>query len=182
MEKICNILDYFYNRKCICDCWILQTVAVKSQIKFTREFQILVVLIFTSVIFLSVLWKIFCKRVANYEDAVQPEINTSRRRTRTNLVSPADSTNVTRGTPAVHSDVHIQIKRTFKGNGTIIRGEFIRYFENVASLNQWTEQRMTRFLLTILRDQAEAFAYGKYCRKLPVIKRCTEPKIRTYST
>lgn len=117
-------------------------------IKFTREFQILIVIILTSVIFLSVLWKICCKRVANYEDAVQPEINTLRRQTRTNLVSPADSTNVTRGTPAVHSDVHIQIKRTFKGDGTIIWGEFIRYFENVASLNQWTEQRMTRILLT----------------------------------
>lgn len=76
-------------------------------IKFTREFQILVVLIFTSVFFLSMLWKIYCKRVANYEDSVQPEINTSRRQTRTNLVSPTGSTNVTRGTPAVHSDVHI---------------------------------------------------------------------------
>lgn len=62
-------------------------------IKFTREFQILIVIIFKSVIFLYVLWKICCKRVANYEDARQPEINTSRRRTRTNLVSPADSTN-----------------------------------------------------------------------------------------
>lgn len=129
-------------------------------IKFTREFQILIVIILTSVIFLSMLWKTCSKRVANHEDSVQPEINTSRRRTRTNLVSPADSTNVTRGTPAVHSDVHIQIKRTFKGDGTIIWGEFIRYFENVASLNQWTEQRMARILLTTLRDQAEAFAYG----------------------
>lgn len=52
-------------------------------------------IIFTSVIFLYVLWKICCKREANYEDARQPEINTSRRRTRTNLVSPADSTNAT---------------------------------------------------------------------------------------
>lgn len=104
-------------------------------IRFTREFQILVVLMFTSVISLSVLWKICSKGVANYEDSVQPVIKTSRRRTRTNLVSPADSTKVTRGAPAVHSDVHIQIKRTFKGDGTIIWGEFIRYFENVASLN-----------------------------------------------
>lgn len=117
-------------------------------------------IIFTSVIFLSVLWKICCQRVANNEDSVQPEINTSRRQTRTNLVSPTDSTNVTRGTPSVHSDVHIQIKRTFKGDGTIKWGEFIRFFENVASLNQWTEQRMTRIFLTTLRDQAEAFAYG----------------------
>lgn len=61
-------------------------------IEFTREFQILIVIILTSVIFLSVLWKICCKRVANYEDVVQPEINTSRRRTRSNLVLPADST------------------------------------------------------------------------------------------
>lgn len=37
-------------------------------IEFTREFQILIVIILTSVIFLSVLWKICCKRVANYED------------------------------------------------------------------------------------------------------------------
>lgn len=48
-------------------------------IKFTREFQILIVIILTSVIFLSMLWKTCSKRVANYEDSVQPEINTSRR-------------------------------------------------------------------------------------------------------
>lgn len=83
-------------------------------LKSTRKFQILVVLIFTSFIFLNVLWKICCKKVANYGNSVQREINNSRRRTRTDLVSPTDSTNVTRGTPAVHSDVHVQIKRTFQ--------------------------------------------------------------------
>lgn len=67
---------------------------------------------------------------------------------------------MTRGTAAVHSDVHIQIKRIFRGDGTIIWGEFFRYFENVATLNQLTEQRMTRILLTTLRDQAEALHIG----------------------
>ena len=56
--------------------------------------------------------------------------------------------------------MNIPLKRVFKGDGSSIWSEFVRYFENVANLKQWTEQRMRCILLTTLRDQAEAYAYG----------------------
>ena len=58
------------------------------------------------------------------------------------------------------SAVKIPVKRTFSGDGTTIWSEFIRYFENVANLNQWPTQRMIAVLLTTLRGQAETYAYG----------------------
>lgn len=54
----------------------------------------------------------------------------------------------------------IPLKRTFSGNGKDIWSEYIRYFENVANLNGWTTDRTLRIFFTVLRGQAEVYAYG----------------------
>ena len=54
----------------------------------------------------------------------------------------------------------ISVKRTFKGDGDDIWSEFIRYFENIAELNVWSDDRKRRVLFTVLRGQAETYAYG----------------------
>ena len=54
----------------------------------------------------------------------------------------------------------LNIKRTFKGDGTDIWSEFIRYFENVADLNGWENDRKRKVFFTVMRGQAETYAYG----------------------
>lgn len=54
----------------------------------------------------------------------------------------------------------ISVKRTFKGDGDDIWSEFIRYFENIAELNLWNDDRKRRVLFTVLRGQAQTYAYG----------------------
>ena len=49
---------------------------------------------------------------------------------------------------------------TFNGSGSDVWLEFIRYFENLMALNNWSEQKSRRIFLCLLRDQAESFAYG----------------------
>lgn len=52
------------------------------------------------------------------------------------------------------------MKRTFKGDGEDIWTEYIRYFENIVSINDWDENRTRRVFFTVLRGQAETYAYG----------------------
>ena len=54
----------------------------------------------------------------------------------------------------------ISVKRTLSGDGTDIRSEFIRYFENIAELSEWESDRKRKVLFTMLRGQAETYAYG----------------------
>ena len=54
----------------------------------------------------------------------------------------------------------ITVKRTFSGDGTDIWSEFIRYFENIAELNEWESDRKRKVLFTVLRGQAETYTYG----------------------
>ncbi|PJE78029.1 hypothetical protein CI610_03041 [invertebrate metagenome] len=54
----------------------------------------------------------------------------------------------------------VPLKRTFSGTGKDIWSEYIRYFENVADLNGWTPARTLRIFFTVLRGQAEVYAYG----------------------
>ena len=129
------------------------------EIKFTREFQILVMLILTCVVLLTILWRFYSNQGQTTVDSRQPVTSTTRRPIHPNPASPADFTYLPPGAP-IGNSVSISIKRTFKGDGSVIWSEFIRYFENVANLNQWPEQRTRRILLTTLRDQAEAYAYG----------------------
>lgn len=128
-------------------------------IEFTREFKLIVIVTILCVIFISILWKICRIRVFSTEQSRQSPTTTNRRTRPTSTPRPAYSTQLQRA-QSRQSDVNISVKRVFKGDGTSIWSEFIRYFENVANLNQWTEERMRRILLTTLRDQAEAYAYG----------------------
>ena len=38
--------------------------------------------------------------------------------------------------------------------------EFVRYFENLMVLNNWSQEKSRRIFLCLLRGQAESFAYG----------------------
>lgn len=58
------------------------------------------------------------------------------------------------------SGYQILVKRTFKGDGEDIWTEYIRYFENIVSINDWDENRTRRVFFTVLRGQAETYAYG----------------------
>lgn len=58
------------------------------------------------------------------------------------------------------SGLHLQVKRSFKGEETEVWSEFVRYFENVATLNNWSFDMRRRVLISTFRGQAEAFAYG----------------------
>lgn len=104
---------------------------------FTKEIFVISVLIIICVVVLSVMYKAFSGRVNKRSDLVRLSQESS---------SP--------GT------MSIPVKRTFSGDGSDIWSEFIRYFENVAILNQWTIERMRCVLLTTLRGQAETYAYG----------------------
>lgn len=64
------------------------------------------------------------------------------------------------GTPYSGTTHQINVKRTFKGDGNEIWSEFIRYFENVAVLNNWNLDHRRRILFTTFRGQAETYAYG----------------------
>jgi hypothetical protein len=59
------------------------------------------------------LWKLLNKRRPNFENATSSELM-----------------------PERGSGFNIQVKRTFKGEGAEIWSKFIRYFENIAMLNQ----------------------------------------------
>lgn len=58
------------------------------------------------------------------------------------------------------SRYQISVKITFKGDGEDIWTEYIRYFENIVSINDWDENRTRRVFFTLLRGQAETYAYG----------------------
>lgn len=48
----------------------------------------------------------------------------------------------------------------FKGEGTEEWSAFVQFFENVATLNNWSIDMRCRVLVTTFRGQAEAFANG----------------------
>jgi hypothetical protein len=59
----------------------------------------------------------------------------------------------------LESGLNLQVKRTFKGEGSEVWSEFVRYFENIAALNNWSTERRRRILISKFRGLAEAFAY-----------------------
>ena len=72
--------------------------------------------------------------------------------------SPAvPTTSVTQGSSSTYQ---VSVKRTFNGDGKDTWTEYLRYFENIASINNWNEDRKLRIFFTMLRGQAESFAYG----------------------
>ena len=79
--------------------------------------------------------------------------------------TPVSRTGTTNSSPGVSVQKQgiqhqITVKRTFSGDGTDIWSEFIRYFENIAELNEWESDRKRKVLFTVLRSQAETYAYG----------------------
>ena len=87
-----------------------------------------------------------------YKKNVSPETPVSR----TGSAYPSPKISVHK-----HDRPHqITVKRTFSGDGTDIWSEFIRYFENIAELNEWEIDRKRKVLFTVLRGQAETYAYG----------------------
>lgn len=54
----------------------------------------------------------------------------------------------------------IQVNRMFSGENQETWSEFLEYFENLAELNRWTDERRRRLLLSTLRGLAESYAYG----------------------
>jgi hypothetical protein len=107
------------------------------EIQVTREFQFLMVLTLACVILLSVIWKICSNKVQiTTEHPKSPVVSIARRQSQLHSSSSVDSeTNSSQEIPAGNSFVNISHKHTFKGDGTAIWSEFMRYFENVANLN-----------------------------------------------
>ena len=54
----------------------------------------------------------------------------------------------------------VPVKRLFKGDGEDIWSEFIQHLEYVATINGWNEERIRIIFFTVLRGQAETYAYG----------------------
>ena len=67
----------------------------------------------------------------------------------------------TRGTEITSTETGgFAARRTFSGSGSDVWLEFIRYFENLMALNNWSQEKARRIFLCLLRGQAESFAYG----------------------
>jgi hypothetical protein len=52
------------------------------------------------------------------------------------------------------------VRRTFSGSNAYVWTKFLQYFENLAELNAWGQDKSRGVLLRTLRGQAETFAYG----------------------
>jgi hypothetical protein len=52
------------------------------------------------------------------------------------------------------------MRRTFPRANNDVWNEFVQYFENLAELNAWHNEKSRRVLLSTLRGQAETYAYG----------------------
>ncbi|CAG2193100.1 unnamed protein product [Mytilus edulis] len=54
----------------------------------------------------------------------------------------------------------VQVKRTFSGSIDDVLADFLRYFEIIATLNAWNEERNRLVFFTILRGQVETYVQG----------------------
>ena len=73
----------------------------------------------------------------------------------------ADATPIKRTQHEMSSRVNeYPVRRTFSGANNDVWNEFNQYFENIAELNSWGQEKSRRVLLSTLRGQAESFAYG----------------------
>ncbi|VDI28635.1 Hypothetical predicted protein [Mytilus galloprovincialis] len=59
---------------------------------------------------------------------------------------------------ARQSEIHA--KRTFDGTTQDVWSDFLRYYENIATLNGWSDERKRMVFLTTLRGQAETYVHG----------------------
>lgn len=118
----------------------------------TKEFLVISLLLVLLVILMSAVWKM-------WKDHREVNDIADNRRIHTNCVAPETDQLVMRNDQGVKS-FNIQIKRIFKGDSTDVWSEFIRYFENISTLNGWSMDMKRRLLITTFRGQAETFAYG----------------------
>jgi hypothetical protein len=65
------------------------------------------------------------------------------------------------------------LRRTFSSSNADVWTEFLQYFENLAELNAWGQEKSRRVLLSTLRGQAETFAYG-----LPFVFQCDYNRLK----
>ena len=65
------------------------------------------------------------------------------------------------------------LRRTFSSGNADVWTEFLQYFENLAELNAWGQEKSRRVLLSTLRGQAETFAYG-----LPFVFQCDYNRLK----
>lgn len=118
----------------------------------TKEFLVISLLLVLLAILLSAVWKM-------WKDHCEVNDIADKRRIHTNSFAPeTDQLVVTNGQGM--KSFNIQIKRIFKGDSTDVWSEFIRYFENISTLNGWSMDMKRRLLITTFRGQAETFAYG----------------------
>ena len=133
---------------------------------FTKEFLVTGCLGFLCAVLISVVIKLVSSDVDYTEERhVTPQQPRAQRRRST---SPGRRETPARGNysysnmnESSNTTVYqIQVKRTFSGDGKDIWSEYATYFENISSLNEWSEDRKRRVFFTMLRGQAETFAYG----------------------
>ena len=119
------------------------------------------------VILVSVMLKYIVKNKKSAQRQPFRKSVTSRLRYKKNVSTetPVSRTGTTYSSPEVSVQKQerphqITVKRTFSGDGTDIWSEFIRYYENIAELNEWESDPKRKVLFTVLRGQAETYAYG----------------------
>ena len=133
----------------------------------TREFLISGSLTVLCAILVSVVLKYIVKNKKSAQRQPIRKSVTSRLRYKKNVSTetPVSRTGISYSSPEVSVQKQeiphqITVKRTFSGDGTDIWSEFIRYFENIAELNEWGSDRKRKVLFTVLRGQAETYSYG----------------------
>ena len=133
----------------------------------TKEFLISGSLTVLCAILVSVVLKYIVKNKKSAQRQHFRKSVTPRLRYKKNVSpeTPVSRTGTTYSSPEVSVQKQerphqITVKRTFSGDGTDIWSEFIRYFENIAELNEWEIDRKRKVLFTVLSGQAETYAYG----------------------
>lgn len=127
----------------------------KLLLRLTHEALGNISIIFLGIIVCAILWKLYQstkRRTARIPNMM--------RNTLTGRTSDQDTASYNEEVGLPGSGLNLHVKRTFKGEGTEVWSEFVRYFENVATLNNWSIDMRRRVLITTFRGQAEAFAYG----------------------
>ncbi|CAC5397283.1 unnamed protein product [Mytilus coruscus] len=72
----------------------------------------------------------------------------------------AKTVTVNSSSPLQDNRSKVQVKRTFSGSSDDVLADFLRYFENIATLNAWNEERKRLVFFTTLRGRAETFVHG----------------------
>lgn len=105
----------------------------KLLLRLTHEALGNISIIFLGIIVCAILWKLYqstMRRTARIPNMM--------RNTLTGRTSDQDTASYNEEVGLTGSGLNLHVKRTFKGEGTEVWSEFVRYFENVATLNNWS--------------------------------------------